>query len=302
MKQVSARHPAPATTAHGPAGEDPGPESDALVRLFEHPELPHRALPAKLEALYGGDLDVPDPCLYANFVSSIDGVVALGPQFPSSGSTISGRAAADRFVMGLLRACAHAVVVGAGALRSSTDRQRWVPENVYPDAADDFAELRRSRGLAAEPTLVVVTASGALPVDHPALRAAAVVATTAAGAARLNRLVPPTCTVLSLGDGPSVRAAALIDALHAHGLTTILTEAGPRLAGQFADEGLLDELFLTVSPVLAGRDHVERDGLLAGVELLPDRRETGGLLSARQQASYLFLRYRLRPGDAVPAG
>jgi hypothetical protein len=45
--------------------------------------------------------------------------------------------------------------------------------------------------------------------------------------------------------------------------------------------------------VLAGRDHTTRDGLVAGLELLPERREAGELISARRQASYLFLRYRL---------
>lgn len=269
-----------------------GTHAEPLVAIYEDPGLPRRALPTALTHLYGGELDFPDPCLYANFVSSIDGVVALGPEYPSSGSTISGRAPADRFVMGLLRSCAHAVLVGAGTLRATTSHQ-WLPEHVYPAAAPEFAELRRDRRLSAEPELVVVTGTGSIPVDHPALRSNAVIATTAAGAARLSGRVPPGCTVLSLGDGPDVHPAALIQALHERGLTQVLTEAGPRLVGQLVDDGLLDELFLTMSPVLAGRDRETRDGLISGVELLPDRRETSELVSARRQASYLFLRYRL---------
>lgn len=267
-------------------------DTEPLVALYEHPDLPHRTLPHALATRYGGDLDFPDRCLYANFVSSIDGVVALGPHYPSSGSTISGRAPADRFVMALLRACADAVVIGAGALRTSTD-YRWLPDTACPALSTEFADLRRSRKLPDEPELVVVTGSGDLPVEHAALQAGAVIATTATGAARLTGRVPATCTVLSLGDGATVRLSALVEALHERGHTVILSEAGPRLAGQFLEEALLDELFLTVSPVLAGRDHTTRDGLVAGLELLPEHREAGELISARRQASYLFLRYRL---------
>ncbi|MEH0580458.1 hypothetical protein QBA54_39845 [Streptomyces sp. B21-108] len=86
----------------------PVPHAEPLLRLYEDPAAPRWSLPRALAALYGGDLGFPEPCLYANFVASLDGVVALGPEYPSSGSTISGREPADRFVMGLLRACADA--------------------------------------------------------------------------------------------------------------------------------------------------------------------------------------------------
>ena len=55
---------------------------------------------------------------------------------------------------------------------------------------------------------------------------------------------------------------------------------------------LVDELFLTVSPVLAGRAATARLGLVEGVELLPDARVAGELISLRRSASHLFLRYR----------
>jgi riboflavin biosynthesis pyrimidine reductase len=238
-----------------------------LETLFDQADPAARPLPAGLGALYGGALDLPAPGLYANFVASIDGVAALGPEHPSSGSAISGREPADRFVMGLLRACADAVLIGAGPLRA---------------------------GLAARPELVVATASGHLPADHPALEAGAVIATTTAGARRLTGRLPGTCTILPLGDGDSVDPGTLVAAVRARGHTTILTEAGPRLIGRLVDQTLLDELFLTLAPVLAGRGETPRPGLLAGLELLPARRETGELLSVRRQASVLFLRYRLR--------
>ncbi|MGO4756694.1 hypothetical protein AB4212_50220, partial [Streptomyces sp. 2MCAF27] len=92
---------------------------ESLEVLYEGPGLPCWRLPPALAALYGGDLGFTEPCVYANFVASLDGVVALGPEYRHSGSTISGREPADRFTMGLLRACANAVVIGAGTLRAS---------------------------------------------------------------------------------------------------------------------------------------------------------------------------------------
>jgi hypothetical protein len=65
------------------------PHAEPLLRLYEDPAAPRLSLPRTLAALYGGDLGFPEPCLYANFVASLYGVVALGPEYPSSGSTIS---------------------------------------------------------------------------------------------------------------------------------------------------------------------------------------------------------------------
>lgn len=56
---------------------------------------PAGGLPAGLAAACSGDLGFTEPCLYANFVASLDGVTALGPEYPSSGSAISGREPAD---------------------------------------------------------------------------------------------------------------------------------------------------------------------------------------------------------------
>jgi len=66
-----------------------------------------------------GRLGFSTPVVYSNFVSSVDGVVTLGSK-PSAGSVISGKYPADRFLMGLLRACADAVLIGAGTLRATS--------------------------------------------------------------------------------------------------------------------------------------------------------------------------------------
>ncbi|GAA2087397.1 dihydrofolate reductase family protein [Actinomadura alba] len=260
--------------------------------LHEEPGLPSGSLTSTLAMTYGGDLGFTESCLYANFVASLDGVVALGSQDPSSGSAISGGEPEDRFVMGLLRAFADVVLIGAGTLRA-TAGHRWTPEHVYPAAAADFADLRRRRGRTAGPELAVVTASGDVPTGHPGLRAGALIATTTAGARLLDKRPTAACTVVALGEGPTLRMADVLRVIRARGHTMVLTEGGPRLFGNLVRDHLVDELFLTVSPVVAGRAGTSRPGLVAGLELLPGRWETAELISVRGRASYLFLRYRL---------
>jgi riboflavin biosynthesis pyrimidine reductase len=256
-----------------------------LQLLFEREGLPAFDLPAPLRNGYGGAFGFAEQCVYANFVASVDGVVALRTE-EESGHIISGGSEADRFVMGLLRACADAVLLGAGTFRKA-GRHLWHAENIHPACAPQFADLRRRLGLSPQPPLVLVTATGEIDPAQPALRDAIVV-TTPAGAARLNGRLPPTARVES---GP-IRLGPLLATLRAQGYRRILTEGGPSLVSQLAAEGLLDELFLTRSPVLFGRFEADgRKGLIDGVDL-------GGravdLLGVRRHESYLFLRYALR--------
>ena len=90
--------------------------------LFEDPGLPAYRIPQALIELYGGSIGFPELCLYANFVASIEGIVALEQQ-ERSGTVISGGSQADRFVMGLLRACAEAVVVAGGTFRATPNHR-----------------------------------------------------------------------------------------------------------------------------------------------------------------------------------
>jgi riboflavin biosynthesis pyrimidine reductase len=280
-------------SAGHPVGGTQTAFAEPLEVLYEEAGQPRFDLPPALATAYGGDLGFALPCVYANFVTSIDGVVALGPEYPSSGSAISGREPTDRFVMGLLRACADAVLIGAGTLRATPGHQ-WTPDHVCPQAAPAFAELRRSLRRLAQPELVVITASGDLPTEHPALESGALVATTMEGARRLEGRLPPACTTLTAGEGTVLRMADVLTVLHARGHTAVLTEGGPQLIGNLLGESLLDELFLTTSPVLAGRADTSRPGLITGLELLPKQPAWADLISARRRNSYLFLRYRLR--------
>ena len=73
----------------------------------------------------------------------MDGIVALGGEV-ESGGIVSGHSEADRFVMGLLRACADAVVVGAGTFRK-TPNHLWTAEHIYPSRPVHLANCARSR-------------------------------------------------------------------------------------------------------------------------------------------------------------
>ena len=259
--------------------------------LFEADTLPDYTLPADLKHLYGR-LGFPGPVVYSNFVSSLDGVVTLGSK-PSAGSVISGKYAADRFVMGLLRACADAVVIGAGTLRA-TPGHLWTPAHVFPALATEFTALRSSLGRSAEPALVLLTASGELDFAHPALAKGAIVITTSGGAKKAGDRLPPTCELVVMGKGGSLDLGKAIGELRNRGLDVLLCEGGPHVMGQLLEDGLLDEAFLTVSPVVAGRGREPRLGMVEGIELLPANGAWSKLLSARRHGDYLFLRYGFR--------
>ena len=230
--------------------------------------------------------------LYSNFVTSLDGVVTLGSN-PSAGSLLSGRNQADRFLMGLLRACADAVLLGAGTLRA-TPGHRWTPEHICPGFASSYAALRESLGLAPRPRLVLFSASGQVEVSHPAVVDGATVVTSAAGATALEGRLPDSCDVIEVGDSGRVDVTRAITALRSRGYEVLLTEGGPHLTGDLVSHGLLDEAFITISPVIAGRDREERLGMVAGGEFLPGRGVWSRLLSARRHDDFLFLRYGLQ--------
>jgi riboflavin biosynthesis pyrimidine reductase len=269
-----------------------------LEPLFEVPALPSFDLPDELAAMYGGAIGFPERRLYANFVASVDGVVAL-PAILESSHLIAAGSDHDRFVMGLLRACADAVLIGAGTLAGSA-RTRWTAEQAYPPAAPLYAELRRRRGRPPQPTLAVLSGSGRIDPRHPGFRERSLVLTSEQGAARLGRRLPRSATVVPIGDQPALDPAVAVETLRARGHELILSEAGPLLFGELVDAGLVDELFLTLSPVLAGHGGAGRRlSLLERAELLPGRASTATLLTVRRAESHLFLRYQLARGEDV---
>jgi riboflavin biosynthesis pyrimidine reductase len=149
-----------------------------------------------------------------------------------------------------------------------------------------------------EPPLnVVVTGSGDLDLERRLFRSGAVpslIVTTAAGARRLRgRDLPPSARVEVTPQEAPLSAQVVLDAIgRARKSELVLVEAGPRLMGDFFAERLLDELFLTLAPQVAGRDcRVERPGLVSGKLFAPDHPVWGTLVNLKRGGDHLFLRY-----------
>jgi riboflavin biosynthesis pyrimidine reductase len=265
---------------------------EPLEMLYESDDLPQEPLPKTLERLHGGPFGLAAECVYANFVASLDGVVAI-PGMKGSNDFVAGGSDADRFLMGLLRAYADAVLIGAGVLRASP-RGTWRPEKIYPPAADAYEALREQLGLPPAPEIAVLTGHGSVDPDHPLFATGALVLTSDAGAERLGSVLPPATTVVTLGDSTTIAPRAVVDALRARGHRRILCEAGPHTFGGLLADGAVDELFLTTSPLLAGdAGPGSRLRLVEAADLAPDEIRPR-LLSLRLHGSHVFHRYELR--------
>jgi len=279
-----------------------------LEALWEAPEPPTPPvdqrgglMPPGLADRFPGELtiDLNDerPTIVANFVSTLDGVVALGPGEPNAGGgEISGFSDADRYMMALLRTLADVVVIGAGTMRAGR-RHVWTAAHIQPAYAAVFAAWRSELWLSEHPTTIVVSASGNLDAAHAGLNAPGVpviVATTPAGAERLARMaLGPNVRVAAVGDQDRVPAGALLEVIRGTGARLALCEGGPHLFAEILRARLVDELFLTVAPQVAGRDTTtHRLGLVEGALFGEGRGRWAGLASVRRAGDDLFLRYR----------
>jgi riboflavin biosynthesis pyrimidine reductase len=177
----------------------------------------------------------------ANFVSSIDGAIELD----GLSRTLGGPSDRDAFMS--MRAVTDVVLVGAGTVRA---------ENYGPIQLDDATRRRRvDRGLVSLPSLAIVTAKGELDLQAAVFATSQrpLIMTTAAAAAARPDLAD-VADVVVCGDD-SVDAASMLDALCERGMVRVLCEGGPTLLHSLLVDSLVDELCLTLSPVIAGTGH-----------------------------------------------
>jgi riboflavin-specific deaminase-like protein len=218
------------------------------------------------------------PHVMLNMIATVDGRATVGGR---SGA-ISDRA--DRALFHGLRSAVDAVLVGAGTLR--TERYG----RIIPDASR--RQQRQQHGLSEEPIACVVSGRMAIAQDLPLLAepSARVVVLTASQAS-----LPATAAhveyVRAERDGQLDLPAAIAELGGRFGVGSVLCEGGPHLARQMLGAGLIDELFLTLSPLLAGGEPAGGEALriLAGEELVPP--VALELRSVLQIGSELFLRY-----------
>jgi riboflavin biosynthesis pyrimidine reductase len=268
--------------------------------LDRQPTAPAPSLPADLCELYGGDLRFPQtvqPYVIANFAATLDGVVSYKIPGRSGGGEITGDNEGDHFIMGLLRASADAVLVGAGTFNEVSPSHVWTAEDVWPQGRDLFRSYRAER--TAHPLNVIVSESGRLDVKRAAFHTPdlkTLILTTAEGKERIEDACRrAACSVLirTVDGGMRIKPAAIIDLLRQEfGVRLLLHEGGPALFGQFLKEYLVDELFLTIAPQIAGRDStVDRPALVRDVAFAPGNAPWLKLLSVKHSCGHVFMRY-----------
>jgi riboflavin biosynthesis pyrimidine reductase len=201
------------------------------------------------------------PAVRLNMIGSVDGATAVGGRSGGLGGP------ADRKVFTALRSLADVVLVAAGTVRAESYGPGQLP-------------------------IAVVSGSLRLDWDTPFFTAAThrpIVITSGRAPAEARQQAEAVADVLVAGD-PEVDLGQAVAQLGARGFAHVLAEGGPSFNGSLVAAGLLDELCLTVAPVLVSGDAKR---ILAGPALQPppDMR----LRSLCEQDGYLFLRYRL-PG------
>jgi riboflavin biosynthesis pyrimidine reductase len=178
----------------------------------------------------------------ANFVASVDGAASAGGL--SRGLQTSG----DNLVFAALRDLADVVLVGAGTARAEGYRA------VRLSAAKQ--SIRRSHGLAPALPIAVVSQSARLDPDSDLFRTVdpdtqTIVITCATAGDDAQRALRPVADVVLCGED-TVDLAAMRARLMSRGLTRILCEGGPSLFADLAQAGEVDELCLSITPLLAG--------------------------------------------------
>jgi riboflavin biosynthesis pyrimidine reductase len=212
------------------------------------------------------------PFVYVNMIETLDGHAAIDGRSAGLGD------AADLEMLLELRALADAVLIGTGTVR-----------------AEGYAQLvrspeRRARrvaaGLPEDPPAVLISRRFDIPWEAGLFAAAEQPVLVYTGVDGSPADVAAPVEVIHLDD-PS--PAAVLADLRARDVRALLCEGGPTLFGSLLADGLCDELFLTLFPLLSG--DVAEPGITAG-----DRFPTpiaAELLWVRQAGSELLLRYAI---------
>jgi riboflavin biosynthesis pyrimidine reductase len=212
------------------------------------------------------------PLLFMNFVASADGRATIEGRAQALGSD------ADTLLLTELRTIADAVLIGSGTLRAEG----------YARLVGDPGRVARRTAAGRPPTPLAVLMSHGLDLPWEAgLFAAAdqpVLIYTAADAAPPAVAAAPEVVRL-----PQLSPAAVLRDLRGRGVRALLCEGGPRLFRSLLGAGLVDELFLTLSPLLTGTAAAPR--IVEGTDLGAPVRLA--LEWALRHDSELYLRYRV---------
>jgi riboflavin biosynthesis pyrimidine reductase len=216
--------------------------------------------------------------LRANMVAGLDGA-AQAPDGLSAGLS----SPADKKIFGVLRGLADVIVVGASTVRNEGYRP--------PQPKPRFAAAREAAGQAPVPVIAIVSRSLAVDFTSPLFTEAIVptIVITCEEARPEGLDAAHTYGDVILAGRDRVDFALALDALAERGLTRQLTEGGPHVLAQIAASGRLDELCLTIGPLLTAGP---ADRILAGPTLTPSRPMRP--ISLLEEDGSLFARY-VRP-------
>jgi riboflavin biosynthesis pyrimidine reductase len=215
------------------------------------------------------------PYLIANFVSSADGR-----------ATVQGRSGAlgddgDRAIFHALRERADAIL--AGTVTYATERYGRLL------GKQERRERRRAAGHPAEPLAVMITRTGKLPPDIPILtEPEARIAIFSPTAPELDGAKAQITVEPCDPDDPRPLTSAMHTLRTKHDVELLLCEGGPTLFGALLLEDLVDELFLTLAPKLAGGTGPPITAAPPLPKLVPLR-----LAALLEHDNALYLRYRL---------
>jgi riboflavin biosynthesis pyrimidine reductase len=215
------------------------------------------------------------PSVRLNMIVSVDG----GTSWNGVSGALGGPA--DKALFATLRSLADAILVASGTMRAEQYGPVVMPEGVQRE--------RRSRGQQPVPAVAVVSSSCRFDWQSPFFSEATTtpyIITVASADARSRERAAEVAEVIIAGDD-TVDLTRAVGELGARGAANILAEGGPTLNGELAQAGLLDELCVTLAPLLASGDAKR---LIAGSALA--QLATLQVRSMCEADEYLFLRYR----------
>lgn len=236
--------------------------------LFDDAEpssLEHRALERY------GKLAFPEPpagrpWIYSNFVQSLDGITSLlGRNF--AGGDIS-QSTDDRWLMDVLRAYADGILTGATTLLDERLARGADSRGiVFRVVEKELQALRAALGLGPERN-IIVTGHGRLPWRDLKLfdgsQVEPGIVTTELGVKNLGSL-PSHVLLVVAGEGPLIDMPLAMRKLrHDFGIRRLLCEGGPTLYGSLARADLIDEKFVTISPIETGQQVPQEQERLPG--------------------------------------
>ena len=218
--------------------------------LYLDPQLPLLAA----AAARGGER----PLIYANFVSSLDGRIALGGDEAQAHVPRTLTTPADWRLFQELQAHADCFITHGGYLRSlAAGRLSDILQVGLRKESADLLAWRHAQGLTRQPAVIVVSHSLDF-VLPPSLaqhgQRVAVVTTRDASTQRIERLRTQGIEVIVAAEPRQVGGRALMDVVHRLGCRRAYLEAGPTVLGAMLREGLLGRLYLTLGHRLLGGD------------------------------------------------